>query len=339
VQALLTSTSAHRHPEALAHTGLPILEVALDVASMQARLAPFLQTGETLRYARVVAYKAENRGLLRYDVVGPDGAFELLGKVYPDAEHAARAEKIMRHLDESVFAATQYLHVPHAVGTLPDLRMLVYRPAPGRFLDELLDAPQAATYLDGVAAWLVALQSASVPLERRISLSAEMVNSEAWAGVVGRVFPELAVPAEDVASRLARNATRLRFRDDIAVHKDLHYRHVLVADGVHVIDFDEMRLGDPNFDVAHFAASLFLIALREPGLAPQVPALARTFVDCFTRRSGWEPDARYPFFYAYTCLKMARQIATVRGVRPRPDGAESRRQAAAILREGSRWLA
>ena len=43
-------------------------------------------------------------------------------------------------------------------------------------------------------------------------------------------------------------------------------------------------------------------------------------------------------FYAYTCLKIAKQLCTVAGVLPRPHGEEEHRQAAAMLEEGGAAL-
>ena len=54
----------------------------------------------------------------------------------------------------------------------------------------------------------------------------------------------------------------MAFETQSPIHKDFHYGHIVVDGGLKVIDFDEMRLGDPNFDLAHFCANLHLLAYR-----------------------------------------------------------------------------
>ncbi len=118
------------------------------------------------------------------------------------------------------------------------------------------------------------------------------------------------------------------------VHKDFHYKHVLVDGGLRVIDFDEVRLGDPAYDVAHFCVHLRLLACRTLGDPDGYAGLERAFLVAYTRRGGAVPIDRYAWFATYTCLKIAKQLCTTRGVRPRPDGDEVRRQVQVMLAQG-----
>src|SRR5690349_16558306 len=97
VARVMTSTSIDKHPTAFGITGLPILQVALDVAKMNGHLGPMLQPlaqpGYTpsVTYAKLLAYKQGNRGLIQYEVAGTGSAGGLvLGKLYPDVSQAAR---------------------------------------------------------------------------------------------------------------------------------------------------------------------------------------------------------------------------------------------------------
>jgi aminoglycoside phosphotransferase (APT) family kinase protein len=101
-----------------------------------------------------------------------------------------------------------------------------------------------------------------------------------------------------------------------------------------VIDFDEVRLGDPNFDVAHFCAYLTLLGCRITAMAQVIDGLRDHFLTAYAARAGWQMDGRFPAFYAYTCLKIAWQLCTGTGVAPRPQAQERRRQAAAMLAQG-----
>jgi aminoglycoside phosphotransferase (APT) family kinase protein len=115
-----------------------------------------------------------------------------------------------------------------------------------------------------------------------------------------------------------------------AIHKDFHPGHVIVNGSVAVVDFDETRLGDPAFDVAHFCAYLHLVALRR-GLAARQAELEAAFLEGYADRSGWEADGRFAFFRAYTAVKIAKQLAVGSGLRPRPTGGERERQARLVL--------
>src|SRR6266496_1388682 len=104
VAQVMTSTKVDKHPTAFTATGLPILQVALNVKQMTARLAPLLRplagpTPPAVAYARLLAYKQGNRGTIRYQVTGLDlpaaadddgrpGSVSVLGKLYPQPNQA-----------------------------------------------------------------------------------------------------------------------------------------------------------------------------------------------------------------------------------------------------------
>jgi hypothetical protein len=95
-----------------------------------------------------------------------------------------------------------------------------------------------------------------------------------------------------------------------------------------------MRLGDPNFDLAHFCANLHLLAYRTSELPYSFSALQRAFLNAYAAQTHWVADERFVYFYAYTCLKIAKQLCTLRGLRPRPEGEEQHRQVALIIEQG-----
>ena len=101
-----------------------------------------------------------------------------------------------------------------------------------------------------------------------------------------------------------------------------------------MIDFDEFRLGDPNFDLAHFCAYLTLLGCRLPAMADVLGRHRDRFLVAYSRQAGWHMDGRFPVFYAYSCLKIARQLCAGTGVLPRPHADEQRRQTSAMLAAG-----
>jgi hypothetical protein len=341
IAQVMTSTSIGKHPTALYSTGLPILQVALNVDAMSGMLRPALSSlgdgnGEpAVLYAKLIAYKQGNRGLIDYDVSfnGDGRAHRVIGKLFPSPDRAERVLHVMEQL-AAVYAPHSALQVPLPLGCVPELGMLVYLPVPGRFLDEAIRDGESGL-MELVADWLHVLSTSGLKPERRLDLSMELVNAQAWAALIEHHDPQASEMAQEIVGRLRQSAPSLRLQSDAVLHKDFHYRHVLVDDGVGVVDFDEVRLGDTTLDVAHFCAHLRLLACRSEDPQPEtLGRLEQGFLHAYADRGGWEPDRRLAFFYAYTCLKVAKQLCTTRGVRPRPEGEETRRQVNAMLEGG-----
>jgi streptomycin 6-kinase len=343
----MTSTSVGKHPTAFGATGLPILRIALDVSSMAPLLEPLIApladhlTPARLTYAKLLAYKKGNRGTIHYDVVTGSGRpVTVLGKLYPQSSQVARVYAILHHLYERTFRDQPNLRVPRPLGGLSDLSMLVYVPVEGTPLDEVLVGGDADDAIEWTAAWLAALHGAALGLDRSMRPETELVNLQAWASLVVRAHPEEGPRASRLAEELAASAGAARPAVETPIHKDFHYKHVLVDGevgvdgGVGVIDFDEVRHGDPMYDVAHFCAHLRLLACRNTAKAASIAATEGGFIGSYVRRCGRPLGPSFPWYAAYTCLKIAKQLSTVRGVRPRPEGPEVLRQLTLMLDQG-----
>jgi aminoglycoside phosphotransferase (APT) family kinase protein len=202
----------------------------------------------------------------------------------------------------------------------------------------MIGAGEAPRYLDLAARWLGALHGSRLALDRSFDLANELANLGEWAGLIGRTHWGEGRAAAAIVARLRARASGLRLETRVPIHKDFHYEHIVVGDRLTAIDFDEARLGDPAFDVAHFCAYLDLLAHRL-GSAAQGRALTGVFLDAYARQTGWTPDERFGFFYAYTCVKIGKQLCTTRGPRPWPAGRERRRQVRLMLERGLAALA
>jgi aminoglycoside phosphotransferase (APT) family kinase protein len=300
---------------------------------------PLARPGATpaIEYAKLLAYKQGNRGLLHYEVGGTTYGETCIvyGKLYPDLSQAERVNATMQALWNDVYASgAGPVGVPRALGCLPDLSMLLYIPVDGEFLGDALASEQALRYMTLAGTWLGALHRGKLPLDRRFNVSNELVNLQAWAALVGHKHPDQAQAAIQIATRLKELASELRFDIDTPIHKDFHYGHIVVNGGLKVIDFDEMRLGDPNFDLAHFCANLHLLAYRLNNSPFQFSSLQSAFLNAYSRATGWVPNDQFVYFYAYTCLKIAKQLCSMRGLRPRPEGEEQHRQVQLMLDQG-----
>jgi hypothetical protein len=304
----------------------------LDPGMMSRRLAPHLDGGNGMRVvaARVVAIAPGRRAVVAYDTAGPAGTGPaLIGKVYAEPGRAGRMHALLQRIEALGIAA------PRPVAHLPELGMAVFTASAGRTLDRLGGAERR----DGVvaaAAWLAGLHGSGLELERSFDLASERSSLRAWAGVVAAHHPASAAATARLLERLEERAGDLRPSCAAPIHKDFHYQHCLV-DGegrLVVIDLDEARAGDPGFDVAHFAANLRLLELREGTAAGGAGELETAFLEAYAARTGHRLGDAHRWFHAYTCLKIARQLVRGRGPSPAPTGAELDRQLGLILAEG-----
>src|SRR5213592_760233 len=337
-RALLGLTS----PAAASHATVPTIpasvRAALDVEGMTGSLRPLLGpfgdggAAPVVTRADLVWHKPEHRWTIRYTLDGDGDA--LLGKMYRDTARGRRVHEIMRWLWDQAASGTPELGVPRPLGWIPELSMLVYRPAPGRVLGDTIFDERAAAYMDMAAAWLAALHRSRLPLDKAFDVGTELATLRAWSSAVAERDPDRAGAADHISRRLSELSSELGAEAGRPIHKDFHHQHVFVAERASVIDFDEVRLGDPHFDLAHFCAYLTLLRSRFPPMSATLDRLRDEFLTSYGRHAGWEIDERFAAFYAYSCLKIAWQLSTGIGLVPRPQGEEQRRQTALMLEEG-----
>ncbi len=311
------------------------------VALVQALLDRLGGRRATVRAASVVDGKPGERLLLRYDVESTPAEVAsgatVFGKVFADPTAAVRVHETMCHLWEAFAGCGEPTTVPRPLGLLVDLNLVVYAPAPGVPLDEMLHTAEALDALRLAGSWLGHLHDAPVPLDRRFVVATELINAAGWGAMVAATAPDVGADAVELCRRLRERAEAVTLDEATPIHKDFHPGHVIVDGSVAVVDFDEARLGDAAFDVAHFCAYLHLAGLRQ-GLGERLEALEGAFLDGYCDRSGWAPDDRFALFRAYTAVKIAKQLATSRGPRPRPCGDDLAHQLHEVLAEGAQWV-
>ena len=307
-------------------------------AYLEPRLLPLVRPDCRLMVTdlELLDYKPGQRGLIRYELATEQGDQRqiVFGKLYADRGQLTRVDQVLHTLWADVFGADRHYSVPQPLGVIPELAMLVYLPAEGQFLDEVISDERAGYAIELTAHWLGMLHRHPVQVDKHFHLAGELVNLSAWATVVSETYPALADLAQQALVYLQQQAANLPLDTQTPIHKDFHYRHVLVERGVKVIDFDELRLGDPNFDLAHFCANLDLLAYRQSGSPYHLHKLEQRFLDAYARTTGWnwtKHKSRFVYFYVYTCLKLARQLCLGFGPSPVPTGEERQRQVKMIL--------
>jgi hypothetical protein len=330
------STTASR-PPAL-HTLPASLQAEPMTAALNSLLLPLRRTSSNVvvTYATLLDYKPGRRGLVRYDVAAEDGteSWTVFGKFYTDLVQAARVHEIMKVLWAEIFANESHLGVPQPLGYLSNPPMLLYLPITGRFLNKRTSSDQMIYGMKLAGRWLAALHQHRPVLDRQIQLDTELAKLQSWSMLVGRTYGNKAEATTQLYQYLEERADELRLEAHVPIHKDFHYGHLIVNGRLNVIDFDEMRLGDANFDLAHFCAYLTLLVYRQSRSLQSYSHLESAFLGAYAERTGWAPDERFYYFYVYSCLKIAWQLCVGSGPHPRPRGQERRNQMRCILDQG-----
>jgi hypothetical protein len=306
--------------------GLALSElVAPDVIS--AVLTALLGRGAgRVREVEVLEHKPGRRALLRYEA---EGAGTVYGKAFPDAVEAERTLDLMQRIGETVEAAGWA--APRPLGLVVELGLVLYEPLRGPSLDDIVGEDRMVEGLDGAGRWLATLNASPLRLPRVLDLEHEAANAATWSATAAEAFPDLAASAKRL-SALVCGGVPAPVGAAVPIHKDFHYQHVITGPRLGVVDVDEARMGDRLFDVGHFLANLELLAHRR-GVAPDERA---RWPVAFTRACAVAPSdaARLQWYEAYTCLKLAKQLATGQGPRPRPGSAARRAEVAWVLSHG-----
>ena len=323
-------------------SGLTSMSEVLDVGLMSSRLAPALdRAGRGQRWrvssAHVVGCSWGKRAVVAYQTagsVGPGPA--VIGKVYADHSRGRRAHGVL----EQLWSLDGRCRVPQPLAYLADVGMSVYLAAPGAAVDRLT-APGRVEGVAAAAHWLAGLHRSGLQLDRRLDVAAELRNLARWVDVVAVAQPRAGPAAGQLLDRVRARGGLLGPAPVVPIHKDYHYQHTLIGPaGATVIDLDEMRMGDPAFDLAHFAAYLRLLAARHHASGGGDDGLGAAFLLAYSASGQADVDVGHlDFYFGYSCLKIAKQLVTGRGPAPAPVGSQLVAQLDFILVEGLACLA
>jgi hypothetical protein len=261
-----------------------------------------------VRAVEVLEHKPGRRALLRYET---EGAGTVYGKVFPDAARAERTHDLMESVGDAVGAAA-----PPPLWVVPALGLVLYEPLVGPSLDALVGTDALLDGLQAAGRWLTILHGADLDLDRVLDLEHEAANAAVWSATTTEAFPDQAVVSARLTALLCGGLPTPA--QAVPIHKDFHYQHVISGADFGVVDVDEARMGDRLFDVGHFLANLELLAHRA-GVAPDE---RDRWTVAFTMACEVAPgdEASLRWYEAYTCVKLAKQLATGQGPRPRPEG-------------------
>jgi aminoglycoside phosphotransferase (APT) family kinase protein len=348
VAHLRTASSKTKFPRVFEDKPFPALWSALNAEIMDENLAPILKnvvcsdtSSRVVYQVKLLAYKPGKRGVIRYDLdqMECQKDFSVYGKLYPEPYLSERAYSVMKTLYDEVFCDDPKLGVPRPLGVIPNLSMLVFVPAEGKLLGEYiakrsLDGDEVINAMQLAGKWLAQLHTHKFPLEKEFKVENEVDNIRDWADLISKKYSAETKAVNHIADYLVGRTAELDFSVRVPIHKDFHYEHILMDSGLKVFDFDEMRLGDPNFDLAHFCANFYLLAYRNQEHTAQFTDLQSHFLGAYSNATGWQWGENFLFFYIYSCLKIAKQLCKLRGPRPWPEGEEQQAQVWLMIEQG-----
>jgi aminoglycoside phosphotransferase (APT) family kinase protein len=306
----------------VAGTALPLAELTAPdpmTAVLAAALGP---DAGAVTDIEVLEHKPGRRALLRYETAGSGTIY---GKAFADATRARHSYDVMTQV------AAAGLTAPRPLGLVPDLALVLYDPLRGPSLDTLVGTHAMVDAITAAGAWITTMHESDIDLDRVLDLEHEAANALTWGETIAAAFPDLALPSARLTATVA-DAIPTPTATNVPIHKDFHYQHVIVGDTLGVVDMDEARMGDRLFDVGHFLANLELLSHRTAA----TDAERDCWVGAFAERChlGTADAGRVNWFAAYTCVKLAKQLATGQGPHPRPSGDDRREQVAWVLHRG-----
>jgi aminoglycoside phosphotransferase (APT) family kinase protein len=251
--------------------------------------------------ARAAGRRTSVRFLVRR---GAEEPLAVVAKAFSDVNRATLLWTHLRLLHSGPFGSGT-LRVPEPIALLSPPGMVLYRAFDGVPLNRLGPEAQVQEGVRAAARWLVALHGSGLMLPRRLSLEQERRSVREWAESVARAAPGSGVQVRVLAEEWSRRA--VASTREVPLHKDFHAGHVLVGQGICVIDLDEARQGDPAFDLAHFTAYLAV------DFRPAADTLRELFLGEYAALSGWQDTGTYRLWAAYTWLKIAKQWAVGSG--------------------------
>ncbi len=173
-------------------------------------------------------------------------------------------------------------------GTIQALGLSLQALIEGDRLNAHVRARRFPRLLRGVGRALAAFHSAPLPLERTRDPQREVASLTNRSRLLRAVTADPG-RVDRLVGRLT-DAVAAHCRMTGPVHGDFHHANVMVNDdGIALIDFDEMGLGDPALDAGRFAVSLSVPSLREFGDLRLLDLGREHFLRPYLEKTGIDP--------------------------------------------------
>ena len=266
-------------------------------------------------YAEMLNHKPGERCTIRYTLTRTGDSAQsvpvaaVIGKLYRSARLAERMYQRTAALRNWPFKSGLPC-IPAPLMLVSDLGLVLQENVAAGDLRHLLAAGNNETPMVLAAQWLARLHTVSPLPELEVrSIERELAKVDQWCADIA---PHLPAANTDVVwlrrtqDGLHRLSGAMPPYTPVMIHKDFYYANVLWdGHGVWVLDFDQLSIGDPGLDVAHFLAHLENLAYRITGQVDSFTQAAVTFLRSYEEQTGLNLEPRFPFYRAYTFLKLA----------------------------------
>jgi hypothetical protein len=217
--------------------------------------------------AETLSYTPEARAALRYEVLS-----ESRDHGVPEIRHLV-GKLQCRRSPATLFAGHWAIwkstlgrvRVAPPVGYLAVAGLSLQEMVRGARLSDLAERGDFVKSVRQTARAIAGVHSLEIPLLAVRGADVEARSVTRWCAVLRRIRPALRERLDLLESRLVAEL-EARTRKIAPVHSDFHLANVLVdTEGVVLIDWDQVALGDPASDVGRFLGALRVSSLRTTG--------------------------------------------------------------------------
>ncbi len=255
------------------------------------------------------------RALFRYAVPGADPSTTLFIKVYSPG-HGRLAMQNLRLVASVTRRGQLGFRVPRAVSYSTRRRAMVMKGLPGVPLSDprIARDPQV---LASVFRGLAALHGSGVEPTARWSPDAELDALDDAMVDMKRALPGHTGEIDRLVAGLRRRRADLHFEHVVPIHGNLFGDQVLIdGDKIGIVDWDDLALGDAEYDIARLIAHLVFLWRRASMPRVERQRIEDASLAAYTGATGHGLDAARLRWHKAVALLMRAKISALR---PLPD--------------------
>ncbi len=229
----------------------------------------------------------------------------VVAKTFPDRERLERAYELLEAFWQSNFSgknSTDGVFVPEPYALHLPSNFMFMELIPGTSLRKLIkkDVEQAPEYMRLFAKALAKMQQCNVAVSGTISLAEEYQKRETQYRQLKAAYPHLEEAIDGIIRRSIRWEEQTEFTPAL-VHGDYNLGQLHIAGSqCWLLDFGNLRTGDPAWDVAN-VLSLSLLTGEKEGVEHPQRLLEAFQAEYFTHMDG-SIVRRVPFYQAHYFL-------------------------------------
>ena len=260
---------------------------------------------------RLIRYVPRHRTVFRTGQ--PCGSFQgrCYIKVYSRLGDMAAAENL-RLAQEA--ASTADFEVPRLIAHVTRRRALVMAEITGRSLTEVLAAGEDAAF-SAVGRALAGLHSSRIAPARTWVVGDEMTALGMAMRDMAIALPSLSATLGSFMRDIDSQQATLKFPTDRPIHANMFGDQVIVKDdgSIGIVDWDDLCLGDPLFDVGRLAAHVLFVSLRTPEGTRAAEDPIRALLSAHSSAGG-PLDVRRLRWHVATALLLRAKISALRSL-------------------------